>query len=133
MVSDRCRCKNCICEENIFVIFVNSNLIDFNVQGLLPVSFPISNFFIAKDTRLITLNIMVKKTKISKTKVSQVEDDTVLFKFTLKLSSLNHEVHVPFPFIMEHCIIMHAWQRIFNGFSLSVTFIFLSLYDIIMY
>lgn len=55
MVSDRCRCKNCICEENIFVIFVNSNLIDFNVQGLLPVSFPISNLCIAKDTRLITL------------------------------------------------------------------------------
>lgn len=76
---------------------------------------------------------MVKKTKISKAKVSQVEVDTILFKFTLKLSSLNHEVHVPFSFIMEHCIIMHAWQRIFNGFSLSVTFIFLSLYDIIMY
>lgn len=103
---------------------MNSNLIDFNVQGLLPVSFPISNFFIAKDTRLITLKIMVKKTKISKAKVYQVEDDTVLFKFTLKLRPLNHEVHVPFSSIMEHCIIMHAWQRIFNSFSLSVTVIF---------
>lgn len=67
---------------------------------------------------------MVKKTKISKAKVSQVEDDTLLFKFTLKLRPLNHEVHVPFSFIMEHCIIMHAWQMIFNGFSLSVTVIF---------
>lgn len=109
---------------------MNSNLIDFNVQGLLPVSFPISNFFIAKDTRLITLYIMVKKTKISKAKVYQVEDDTVLFKFTLKLRPLNHEVHVPFSSIMEHCIIMHAWQRIFNGFSLSVTVIFFYLYMI---
>lgn len=80
--------------------------------------------------RLITLNIMLKKTRISKAKVYQVKDDTVLFKLTLKLRPLNH---VPFSSIMEHCIIMHAWQRILNGFSLSVTFIFLSLYDIIMY
>lgn len=88
------------------------------------VTWRLSNFFLAKDTRLITLNIMVKKTKISKAKISQAEDDTVLFKFTLKLRPLNHEVHVPFSSIMEHCIIMHAWQRIFKGFSLLMTVIF---------